>query len=169
MNLCRCGRAGEPGYVCGQGRNCAARYQARISGPLLDRIDLQIEVPTVTAADLIAPGSGESSAAAHARVAGARERQQARFAGESGGEVRARSNAECEGTLLEEIAAPDRAGMTLLREAADTLGLSARGYHRTLRVARTLADLDGAEAVRRVHIAEALGYRRETLERAVAA
>ena len=154
MNPCRCGRAGEPGYVCRQGRACAERYQARISGPMLDRIDLQIEVPAVSAADLVLPQASEGSAEVRARVTLARRAQIARYA--ALGLARVRTNAECDGALLEEIAAPDRAGLTLLREAADALALSARGYHRTLRVARTLADLDGEEKVARIHIAEAL-------------
>jgi magnesium chelatase family protein len=167
MNPCRCGRAGEPGYVCRQGRMCAERYQARISGPMLDRIDLQIEVPAVSAADLVLPQASEGSAEVRARVTQARRAQIGRYA--ALGLARVRTNAECDGAMLEEIAAPDRAGLTLLREAADALSLSARGYHRTLRVARTLADLDGEEKVARIHIAEALSYRRETLRRAQAA
>ncbi|GAB4233155.1 MAG: YifB family Mg chelatase-like AAA ATPase [Methyloligellaceae bacterium] len=167
MNPCRCGRAGEPGHACGQGKNCAARYQARVSGPLLDRIDLQIEVPTVTAAELITPPQGDASARVGARVAAARARQKERFS--ALGAPGIRTNAECDGTLLEEIARPDAAGLELLHKAAESLRLSARGYHRTLRVARTLADLDGAEAVARVHVAEALSYRRETLARQAAA
>ena len=167
MNPCRCGRAGEPGYSCRQGRNCAARYQSRISGPLLDRIDLQIEVPAMTAAELIMPVAAESSADVHDRVVAARARQTERY-GETG-EKAPRVNADCAGPQLERIAEPDDAGMRLLREAAESLHLSARGYHRTLRVARTLADLDGEEGVRRVHIAEALSYRGETLRRQVAA
>ncbi len=146
MNPCRCGRAGEPGYVCRQGRSCAERYQARISGPMLDRIDLQIEVPAVSAADLVLPTGLEGSAEVRARVALARAIQSERFAGL--GCQRIRTNAECDGTLLEEVASPEPAGLTLLRDAADALSLSARGYHRTLRVARTLADLDGAEQSR---------------------
>ncbi len=165
MNPCRCGRAGEPGYACKHGRNCAERYQARLSGPLLDRIDLQIEVPAVTAADLIAPAPVETSETVRARVVGARRRQSERLADLSDGA--ARTNADCPVALLETIAAPDRAGLTLLREAADALRLSARGYHRTLRGARTLADLDGDDAVGRIHIAEALSYRGEALLRAV--
>ena len=145
MNPCRCGRAGEPGYVCRQGRACAERYQARISGPMLDRIDLQIEVPAVSAADLVLPQASEGSAEVRARVTHARRMQIERYA--ALGLARIRTNAECDGAMLEEIAAPDRAGLTLLREAADALSLSARGYHRTLRVARTLADLDGEDAV----------------------
>lgn len=119
------------------------------------------------ASDLIVPGSGEKSADVAPRVAAARARQRARFAGLGAKGVR--SNSDCDGRLLEEVARPDSAGMTLLREAAEMLQLSARGYHRTLRVARTLADLDGEEAVARVHIAEALSYRRETLDRRMAA
>ena len=167
MNPCRCGRANEPGYACGQGKNCAERYQARVSGPLLDRIDMQIEVPTVTASDLIMPASSENSKAVRERVASARAVQTARYAALDAQAVR--TNAGCAGPLLEEIAAPDRSGTGLLREAADALRLSARGYHRTLRVARTLADLDGAEQVARVHIAEALSYRGETLKQKIAA
>jgi magnesium chelatase family protein len=159
MNPCRCGRAGEPGYVCRQGRACADRYQARISGPMLDRIDLQIEVPAVSAADLVLPQASEGSAEVRARVAKARRIQTERYI--ALGCVR--TNAECDGTLLEEIAAPEPAGLALLRDAADALALSARGYHRTLRVARTLVDLDGEASVARIHIAEALSYRGETL------
>jgi len=167
MNPCRCGRAGEPGYACRQGRGCVERYQARISGPLLDRIDLQIEVPAVSAADLVLPAASEGTAEVRARVAAARAIQAERFAALK--HPRARTNADCDGSLLEDIAAPDQAGRTLLREAADALSLSARGYHRTLRVARTLADLDGEARDARIHIAEALSYRGETLRRAQAA
>ena len=117
-----------------RGRSCAERYQARISGPLLDRIDLQIEVPAVSAADLVLPQASEGSAEVRTRVAAARRVQAERYA--AFGCQRIRTNAECEGALLDEIAAPDASGLTLLRDAADALALSARGYHRTLRVAR---------------------------------
>lgn len=167
MNPCRCGHAGEPGHTCRQGKACAERYQARVSGPLLDRIDMQIEVPAITAAELIMPAPAEDSASVRARVSAARARQRARM--EALGKPSIRANAQCSGPLLEEIAAPDSAGRKLLRDAAESLRLSARGYHRTLRVARTLADLDGEDAVRRIHVAEALSYRGETLRRRVAA
>ncbi len=159
MNPCRCGRASEPGFTCKRGQNarCAAEYQGRLSGPLLDRIDLHIEVPAVTAADLILPPPTEGSREVAERVARARAMQSARYA--ALGATSVRTNAEASGPLLEEVAKPDAAGLALIREAADAMRLSARGYHRVLRVARTLADLDGAEKVGRVHLAEALSYR----------
>jgi magnesium chelatase family protein len=166
MNPCRCGTTG-PGESCKRGPRCAADYQARISGPLLDRIDLQIEVPAVSAADLVLPPPAEGSAEVRARVAAARELQRARYLAHRAANIR--SNADCSGHLLEQLAMPDEAGLTLLRQAAETLKLSARGFHRTLRVARTLADLDGMETVARVHVAEALSYRGETLRSRTAA
>lgn len=160
MNPCKCGNT-APGTTCRRGPRCAADYQARISGPLLDRIDLQIEVPALSAADMVLPAPTEGSREVGVRVARAREIQRQRFAARSA--ARVRTNSECAGHMLEKIATPDSDGTTLLRQAADALHLSARGFHRTLRVARTLADLDGAERVGRVHIAEALSYRGETL------
>jgi len=159
MNPCRCGRATEPGYACKRGPNarCAAHYQERLSGPLLDRIDLAIDVPAVTAADLILPAPSEGSREVAARVARARDIQAARYAAR--GLAGIRTNADAKGPLLEEVAKLDSAGQTLIRDAAETLRLTARGYHRVLRVARTLADLDGAEHVGRMHLAEALSYR----------
>ena len=159
MNPCRCGRAGDPGFACRRGPNlrCAADYQARLSGPLLDRIDLHIEVPAVTAADLILPPPAEGSREVAARVARARDIQANRYAAR--GLPGVRTNAQAAGPVLEEIAHTDSTGTALLRDAADAMQLSARGYHRVLRVARTLADLDGAEKVGRVHLAEALSYR----------
>jgi magnesium chelatase family protein len=159
MNPCRCGRASEPGFACRRGPNarCAADYQSRISGPLLDRIDLHIEVPAVTAADLILPPPTEGSREVAERVAAARERQIARYA--ATGLPHVRNNAQVSGAILEDVAKPDASGLALLRDAADAMRLSARGYHRVLRVARTLADLDGADKVGRVHLAEALSYR----------
>jgi magnesium chelatase family protein len=169
MNPCRCGRANDPGFTCKRGPNtrCAAEYQTRLSGPLLDRIDLQIEVPAVSAADLVLPAPTEGSAEVRARVAAARQRQRARFA--ALGAKGVRTNADCSGKLLEQVAMPEEAGVALLRQASEALALSARGFHRTLRVARTLADLDGTEKVARVHVAEALSYRGETLRQQRAA
>src|SRR5262245_6939707 len=159
MNPCRCGRATELGFSCKRNQNarCAADYQARLSGPLIDRIDLHIEVPAVTAADLILPAPAEGSREVAERVARARETQARRYA--AIGLPQVRSNAAAHGPLLEDVARPDAAGLALLRDAADAMRLSARGYHRVLRVARTLADLDGADKVSRVHLAEALSYR----------
>jgi len=159
MNPCRCGRANDPGFACRRGPNprCVADYQGRLSGPLLDRIDLTIEVPAVTAADLILPPPAEGSAEVAARVAAARKIQADRYAALGAADVR--TNATAQGPLLEQVAKPDASGLTLLRDAADAMRLSARGYHRVLRVARTLADLDGAERIGRIHLAEALSYR----------
>jgi magnesium chelatase family protein len=124
---------------------------------LLDRIDLHIEVPAVTAADLILPPPAEGSREVTERVARARELQAQRYA--AIGLPHIRLNSAANGPLLEDVARPDAAGLALLRDAADAMRLSARGYHRVLRVARTLADLDGADKVGRVHLAEALSYR----------
>jgi magnesium chelatase family protein len=159
MNPCRCGRANEPGFTCKRGPStrCTADYQLRLSGPLLDRIDLHIEVPAVTAADLILPPPAEGSREVGERVRRARARQVERYA--AIGLPHIRINAAAQGAALEEAARPDAAGLALLRDATDAMRLSARGYHRVLRVARTLADLDGAEKVGRVHLAEALSYR----------
>ena len=158
MNPCRCGYLSEPGRTCGRAPRCAQDYQARLSGPLLDRIDLYIDVPAVSPADLDLPPPAESSAEVARRVAAARARQSARYASLPA-ERRIRTNAEADGALLDEIATPEPAGRALLQRAAERLRLSARGYHRVLRVARSLADLDGAATVARRHVAEALSYR----------
>jgi len=159
MNPCRCGHLDDPAQACARAPRCAADYQAKISGPLFDRIDLHVDVPAVSAADLSLPPPAEESAEVAARVASARARQTARFAGLPE-DNRPRTNAEADGRLLEEIAAPDAEGRRLLTRASEAMKLSARGYHRVLRVARTLADLEAAEHVRRPHVAEALTYRR---------
>ena len=159
MNPCRCGYLADPALACGRAPKCARDYQSKISGPLFDRIDLHVDVPAVDAADLTLPPPAEGSAEVGARVAAAREIQAARYAGRGAGPP-LRTNAEIDGELLTEVAEPEPAGKPLLAEAVDQMRLSARGYHRVLRVARTLADLETAESVRRIHIAEALSYRR---------
>ncbi|WP_210497363.1 YifB family Mg chelatase-like AAA ATPase [Microvirga antarctica] len=169
MNPCRCGQAREPGYVCRRQPNerCMAHYQARISGPLLDRIDLSIEVPAIAASDLILPPPTEGSAEAKARVKIARDRQARRFAALGLDSIS--TNAACPAAVIEQIAQPDREGTALLHDAANAMRLSARGFHRVLKVARTLADLDSEEHVRRIHLAEALSYRAQSDRRPNAA
>ena len=122
---------------------------------MFDRIDLHVDVPAVDPLDLNAPPAAESSATVAARVAAARAIQTERYAGTG-----ITCNAEADGELLEKVAAPDTAGRDVLVQAAERMKLSARGYHRILRVARTIADLEGAATVNRSHIAEALSYRR---------
>ncbi|MEM7445011.1 MAG: YifB family Mg chelatase-like AAA ATPase [Pseudomonadota bacterium] len=159
MNPCRCGYLDDPDLACTRAPRCAQDYQSKISGPLFDRIDLHVDVPAVSPADLSLPPPKETSADIAARVAVARDIQMDRAATSTEPDTPT-TNAELDGTLLEKLAAPDEAGRTLLTQAAERMKLSARGYHRVLRVARTLADLDGAGGVARPHIAEALSYRR---------
>lgn len=162
MNPCRCGMAGEPGYTCARGPRCRSDYQARISGPLLDRIDLRIEVPALSAVELMQPAQAEPSAKVAARVKAAHERQKARFAALGRPDIR--TNGDCPAALVETVAVFDTGGAALIREISEKMGLSARAYHRVLKVARTIADLDGIDNISRLHLAEALSYRR-TLEK----
>ena len=159
MNPCRCGHANDPGYACKRQPNerCLAQYQSRISGPLLDRIDLHIEVAAVTPADLVLPPPAEGSAEVARRVAVARERQTERY--RAHGLEGTLTNAACPPSLLDEVAKPDASGLALVRNAADRLHLTARGYHRIIKLARTLADLEGEKNIGRIHLAEALSYR----------
>ena len=150
MNPCRCGHGGLGKGHCGKAPRCQRDYQNRVSGPLLDRIDLQIEVPPVTAADLSLPPPAEGTAEAAARVMAARVVQT-----ERGG-----LNARLEGEALAAAAGLDDPSRNLLSRAAEAGHLTARGWTRTLRLARTIADLDGSGTVRRLHVAEALIYRR---------
>lgn len=158
MNPCKCGMAGSPGHTCRRGDRCAADYQGRVSGPFLDRIDIRIDVPAVSAADMIATSAnGESSASVAQRVAQARKIQRDRYA--ALGAETIFTNAAASARLIEEVVSPDAESRALLLKAADRFALSARAYHRVLKLARTLADLSGSAAVKKPHIAEALSYR----------
>ena len=155
MNPCRCGYLDDAQLACGKAPKCAVEYQNRISGPMFDRIDLHVDVPAVDPLDLSAPPPKEDSATVAARVSVARVIQSDRYG--SAGPI---CNAEADGEILESVAAPDSDGRALLTQAAEKMRLSARGYHRILRVARTIADLENSARVSRMHIAEALSYRR---------
>ncbi|MBI1494622.1 YifB family Mg chelatase-like AAA ATPase [Halocynthiibacter styelae] len=154
-NPCKCGHLMDPGRACNQAPVCGEKYMGRVSGPLMDRFDLRVEIPPVAWQDLSSVQDGEGSADIAARVAKARDIQTARYADHPG----ISSNAMAEGRLLEEYASPDQAGRDLLNRFSDKFGLSARGYHRVLRVARTIADLEGSPDIFEYHIAEAVSYR----------
>jgi magnesium chelatase family protein len=153
-NPCKCGYLSDPAKACSRAPICGEDYLGRISGPLMDRFDLRVDVPPVAYRDLDLPQPNESSADIAIRVRTARDLQTERFT-----DSFARSNADAEGDLLEHIAEPESTGKTLLSTVAEKFGLSARGYHRVLRVARTIADLDGSKTVARAHVAEALSFR----------
>jgi magnesium chelatase family protein len=158
MNPCRCGYLGDPAQACNRAPRCGVDYQTRISGPLYDRIDLHVDVPPVSAADLSLPSPREGSAQVAARVAAARARQTERYQGRN-----IRTNAEAEGDALNETVHLEGPARSLLSDAAEKMRLSARGYTRALRVARTIADLAGSDSTGRSHVAEALSYRRLSL------
>jgi len=159
MNPCRCGYALEPGYACrrGEPKRCAQLYQTRLSGPLFDRIDLYLEVAAIRAADLILPAPAEGSADVAARVAAARELQRRRFVRIERPDISC--NAAAPPAIVEQIVKLDASGIDLVRDASEKLRLSARGFHRVLKLARTIADLQGSADVKRSHLAEALSYR----------
>lgn len=177
MNPCRCGMAGEPGHTCRRGDRCVSDYQARISGPFMDRIDIRIEVPAITAADMMTMKVSEGSHSVAKRVLAARQVQALRLEHITASSDYPASmkigngfnNASASPSLIEAIAAPDKAGAKLMLEAAETMRFSARAYHRILKVARTIADLEGAQTVGRMHIAEAIAYRTVNSRLAIAA
>ena len=152
MNPCRCGTGGADGIACRRGERCAQDYQSRVSGPFMDRIDIQIDVPAVTPADLALPPAAEGSEDVARRVVRARQIQLERNGG--------LTNSELSQDRLDHVAALDNDGQKLIIQAAETLGLTARGYHRVLKLARTLADLSESENIHRLHIAESLSHRR---------
>jgi magnesium chelatase family protein len=154
-NPCKCGYLTDANRACNRAPLCGDDYLGRISGPLMDRFDLRLEVPPVTVDDLALPDSGDTSATVADRVRVARDTQTARFSDHADCLV----NADAEGELLEEIARPDPEGAELLNHAARKFGLTARGYHRVLRVARTIADLDRSTPVTKPHLAEAISFR----------
>ncbi|MEL6617998.1 MAG: YifB family Mg chelatase-like AAA ATPase [Pseudomonadota bacterium] len=153
-NPCKCGYLTDASRACGRAPACGDDYMGRISGPLMDRFDLRVDVPPVAYTDLDLPSSGDTSATVAGRVKTAHDVQSKRFA-----DGPMRTNADLAGAALDDWAAPDADGRALLSKVADRFGLSARGYHRVLRVARTIADLDGSEQVRKPHVAEAVSYR----------
>ena len=161
MNPCRCGYLGDHELACTRAPKCAIDYQSKISGPLYDRIDLHVEIPPVSASELSLPADSESTATIAARVLRARQLQADRYADLSSD---VRCNARADGQVLSAVAEPDAEGKKLLNDATDRMRLSARGYHRVLRVARTIADLEGGLHIGRVHIAEALSYRRTQIK-----
>jgi len=154
-NPCKCGHMADPARACARVPQCGEDYLGRISGPLMDRFDLRVDVPPVHYSDLDLPPTGDTSAEIAARVAAARAIQTLRFERQP----RMSVNADAEGAMLDEIAQPDPEGRALLARAAERFGLSARGYHRILRVARTIADLAESDDIKQSHVAEAISFR----------
>ncbi len=160
MNPCRCGHIDDAALACARVPKCAQEYQDKISGPIFDRIDLHVDVPAVPPLELVRAPHGESSATVAARVQAARDIQTARYAALQNQPRPVRTNADADGDVLQLAAQMEHTAQSLLEDAAGKLKLSARGYHRVLRVSRTIADLAGSEPVTRVHMAEALSFRR---------
>ncbi|MEH6477770.1 MAG: ATP-binding protein, partial [Sneathiella sp.] len=158
MNPCRCGHLDDAERACARAPKCAMDYRSKISGPMFDRFDIFIDVPAVSAADLTLPPPSETTEMVAKRVQRAREIQKNRYANIEN-PTPIRSNSDAEGAVLEQAAKLDDEGQALMTDAIEKMKLSARGYHRILKVARTLADLEESAGVRRHHIAEALGYR----------
>ncbi|KAE9628252.1 YifB family Mg chelatase-like AAA ATPase [Parasedimentitalea maritima] len=154
-NPCKCGYLTDPARACSRAPICGEDYIGRISGPLMDRFDLRVEVPPVAFSDLDLPANGEGTIDIGTRVADARAVQKDRYADYP----TLLQNADAEGEVLEQVARPDSDSRELLMRAAERFGLTARGYHRVLRVARTIADLDAAPDIRRSDVAEALSFR----------
>jgi magnesium chelatase family protein len=154
MNPCPCGYAGDAVRACTCAPALVTRYQKRISGPMIDRIDIHVEVPRVEFAKLADPEPGESSSAVRARVEAARARARERFAGSE-----LTCNAEMRAGEVRRLCRLDDAGSALMRAAMQQLQLSARAFHRVLKVARTIADLSASETITPAHLAEALQYR----------
>lgn len=157
MNPCRCGYLGDESQACNRAPRCAVDYQAKISGPLYDRFDLTVEVEALSATDLTLPKPKDSSADVRARVVAARDRQASRYAAMGKPDL---INARVDGADLEAVTTLSPAATELMQDAVERMKLSARGYHRVLRVARTLADLADRSSLSDADIAEALGYRR---------
>lgn len=157
MNPCRCGHANDPGKTCARGPRCATEYQSKLSGPLLDRFDLFVNVPAVSIEDLQVLPAGEPSSRIIARVATARTRQQQRHQDHFGVSL---LNTQLQGEALDQMTVLDGPGKDMMKRAAETLQLSARAYYRVLRVARTIADLAHEDTITLPHIAEALAFRR---------
>ncbi len=168
MNPCRCGHVDDASLACGKAPKCVMDYQSKISGPVFDRIDLHIEVPSVKAADLALPPPRETSAHVALRVDAARALQESRFRA-ANAPAHILTNADADGDLLMQIAPLEAKAQKMLTDAAEKMRLSARGYHRVIRVARTIADLAGVNDISAVHVAEALSYRRLRSGLAVAA